>query len=127
MTPILGRVGDMFGKEWVFTEWRMQSHWVTGAPYYRCRFPAEYALASRVQHPLNVNLREEAVIIRADKWLAREFAPHPMSETLHALGRSAPGHRASEHRGRHCGQDRRVRPEASPRTRQRPCAGSGSR
>jgi len=36
---------------------RMQSHWVNGAAYYRCRFPAEYALANRVKHPLNVNLR----------------------------------------------------------------------
>jgi site-specific DNA recombinase len=33
---------------------RMQSHWVNDAPYYRCRFPAEYALANRVQHPVNV-------------------------------------------------------------------------
>jgi site-specific DNA recombinase len=41
---------------------RMQSHWVNGAPYYRCRFPSEYALANRVQHPLNVSLREDAVI-----------------------------------------------------------------
>jgi hypothetical protein len=30
---------------------RMQSHLVSGASYYRCRFPAEYALADRVQHP----------------------------------------------------------------------------
>ena len=29
-------------------ERRMQSHWVNDAPYYRCRFPAEYALANRV-------------------------------------------------------------------------------
>ena len=63
----------------------MQSHWVNSAPYYRCRFPAEYALANRVQHPLNVNLREDAVIGRVDKWLALEFAPHRMGETLRAL------------------------------------------
>jgi site-specific DNA recombinase len=30
---------------------RMQGHWVNHAPYYRCRFPADYALASRVEHP----------------------------------------------------------------------------
>src|SRR6202012_4089804 len=62
-----------------------QSRGVNGAPYYRCRFPAEYALANRVQHPLNVNLREDAVIGRVDKWLAREFAPHRMGETIRAL------------------------------------------
>jgi site-specific DNA recombinase len=64
---------------------RMQSHWVNDAPYYRCRFPAEYALANRVQHPLTINLREDAVIGRVNKWLTREFAPHHMSETLRAL------------------------------------------
>jgi hypothetical protein len=40
--------------------------------------------ASRVQHPLNINPREDAVIGRVNKRLAREFAPHPMSETLRA-------------------------------------------
>jgi hypothetical protein len=50
----------------------MQSHWVNGAPYYRCGFPAEYALANHVEHPLNVNPREDAVIGHVDHWLARE-------------------------------------------------------
>lgn len=31
---------------------RMQGHWANNAPYYRCRFPAEYALANKVEHPL---------------------------------------------------------------------------
>jgi site-specific DNA recombinase len=64
---------------------RMQSHWVNGAPYYRCRFPAEYALANRVEHPLNVNLREDAVIGQVDQWLAIEFAPHRLGETIRDL------------------------------------------
>jgi site-specific DNA recombinase len=71
-------------------ERRMQSHWVNGAPYYRCRFPAEYALADRVQHPLNVHLREDAVLGRIDKWLSREFTPHRMAETLRALAEARP-------------------------------------
>jgi len=37
----------------------------------------------------NVNLREDAVIGRVDKWLAREFAPHRMSDTLSALAEAA--------------------------------------
>lgn len=63
----------------------MQSHWVNDAPYYRCRFPSEYALANHVEHPLNVNLRGDAVIGRIDKWLAREFAPHRITETIRGL------------------------------------------
>jgi hypothetical protein len=37
----------------------------------------------------NVNLREDAVIGRVDKWLARESAPHRMSDTLSALAEAA--------------------------------------
>jgi site-specific DNA recombinase len=65
-------------------ERRMQSHWVNDAPYCRCRFPEEYALANRVQHPVNVYLCEDQLIGEVDGWLAREFAPHRMSEKLHA-------------------------------------------
>ena len=64
---------------------RMQSHWVHDTPYYRCRFAAEYALADHVEHPLNVNLREDAVIGQVDRWLAREFAPHHLHDTIRDL------------------------------------------
>jgi site-specific DNA recombinase len=64
---------------------RVQSHWVNSVPYYRCRFPAEYALANHVEHPLNVNLREDPVIGHVDRWLAREFAPHRPSQTIRDL------------------------------------------
>jgi site-specific DNA recombinase len=70
-------------------ERRMQSHWVNHAPYYRCRFPAEYALANHVEHPLNVNLREAAVIGHVDEWLAREFAPPRLSETIRDLAEAS--------------------------------------
>jgi site-specific DNA recombinase len=66
-------------------ERRMQSHWVNDAPYYRCRFPAEYALANKVEHPLNVNLREDAVIGHVDGWLALEFTPQRLSTTIRDL------------------------------------------
>jgi hypothetical protein len=56
---------------------RMQSYWANAAPYYRCRFPAEYALANHVEHPLSVSLREEAIIGHIDRWLALEFALAP--------------------------------------------------
>jgi site-specific DNA recombinase len=64
---------------------RMQSHTVHGDAYYRCRFPAEYALANRVEHPLSVSLREDMIIGQVDSWLAREFAPHRLTNTLRDL------------------------------------------
>lgn len=68
---------------------RMQSHWMHDVPYYRCRFPAEYALANRVQHPLNVYLREDQVIGKVNRWLAREFAPHRLHKTIADLAAAA--------------------------------------
>jgi site-specific DNA recombinase len=62
-----------------------QSHRANAAPYYRCRFPAGYALANHVEHPLNVNLREDAIIGHVDQWLALEFAPHRLAETIRDL------------------------------------------
>jgi site-specific DNA recombinase len=63
----------------------MQGHWAKEITYYRCRFPAEDALAHRVQHPLNVCLREDAIIGQVDGWLTREFAPHRLTETIRDL------------------------------------------
>ena len=63
----------------------MGSHWVNGLPYYRCRFPAEYALANRVHHPINVYLREDQLMGEVNRWLAREFAPHRLNKTIAAL------------------------------------------
>jgi hypothetical protein len=48
----------------------VQGHWVNDAPYYRCRFPAEYALAYHVEHPLSVYLREAVIIGEVDGWPA---------------------------------------------------------
>ena len=47
--------------------------------------PRRVRLANRVEHPLNVNLREDAVIGHVDQWLARELAPHSLSETIRDL------------------------------------------
>ncbi|MFD7898301.1 hypothetical protein [Streptomyces sp. NPDC059743] len=58
-------------------------------PYYRCRFPEEYALANRIQHPRNVFLREADVIGPLDSWLVRAFAPHRLETTLTALAEAA--------------------------------------
>ena len=66
----------------------MLSHWARDTAYYRCRFPNEYGQANHVDHPLNVNLREDLIIRQEDRWLAGEFAPHRMSEPLRALADS---------------------------------------
>jgi site-specific DNA recombinase len=79
---------------------RMQSHWAHDTAYYRCRFAAEYALANHVDHPLSVTVREDAVIGRVDRWLAREFAPHRLTQTIRDLAaapHAEPTGRSDEH------------------------------
>jgi hypothetical protein len=63
----------------------MQGQYSHGVAYYRCRFPQEYALANRVDHPRNVYIREDAVIEPLDAWLAHLFAPHERDRTIAAL------------------------------------------
>ena len=64
---------------------RMQGHWANAAPYYRCRFPSEYALANRVPHPLNVTLRQDALLEPLDTWLASKFEPPHLPATIDEL------------------------------------------
>jgi hypothetical protein len=61
---------------------RMQGHWINAAPYYRCRFPAEYALANKINHPRNVYLRQDAFDVRVNDWLATVFAPGHLRDTI---------------------------------------------
>jgi hypothetical protein len=44
-----------------------------------------YALADHVEHPLSVSLREGAVFGQIDHWLALEFVPRRIAETIHDL------------------------------------------
>jgi hypothetical protein len=74
---------------------RMQRHRVRGTAYYRCRLAAEYALANHVEHPLSINLREDAVIGRVDRWLVREFAPHRLHQTISDLAAAQPAESAT--------------------------------
>ncbi|HET9898936.1 MAG TPA: recombinase family protein [Streptosporangiaceae bacterium] len=77
-------------------ERRMQGHWANAAPYYRCRFPAEYALANHVTHPLNVTLRQDAVLGPLDTWLAGKFAPHHLPETIDELAAASADYTAPQ-------------------------------
>ncbi|WP_372492478.1 hypothetical protein [Salinispora arenicola] len=40
----------------------MQAQHSHGVAYYRCRFPQEYAIANKVDHPRNVILREDVLV-----------------------------------------------------------------
>ncbi|GAB3129507.1 hypothetical protein [Microbispora hainanensis] len=53
--------------------------------YYRCRYPAEYALANDVDHPKVVYLREADVLDHLDAWLTLAFAPKRREQTIQAL------------------------------------------
>jgi hypothetical protein len=64
---------------------KMQGHWSREAAYYRCRFPAEYALANRIDHPRNVDLREQSVLDPLDAWLAQVLAPAQLAETIETM------------------------------------------
>lgn len=54
---------------------RMQGNYNHDAPHYRCRFPAEYALAKKVDHPKVAYVRETAITGELDRWLAYLFDP----------------------------------------------------
>lgn len=66
-------------------ERRMQGQHSHAVAYYRCRFPKEYALASRVAHPGNVYLREDVLVEPLDDWLLQAPAPHRLEETVEAM------------------------------------------
>jgi site-specific DNA recombinase len=64
---------------------KMEGHFSHGEAYYRCRYPAEYALASELEHPKNVYLREEEVVSSLDDWLEGLFDPERIEDTCEAL------------------------------------------
>ena len=67
---------------------RMQGQYSNHAPYYRCRYSREYALASHVRHPGNVYLREADLLPAIDRWLAVIFAPHRLEQTIREMQES---------------------------------------
>jgi hypothetical protein len=73
---------------------RMQGHWANAAPYYRCRFPSEYALANRIDHPLNVTLRQDALLDPLDEWLASKFEHPHLAATIDELLTASVPHQA---------------------------------
>ncbi|WP_210587645.1 recombinase family protein [Streptomyces sp. GESEQ-35] len=69
---------------------RMQGNWAHDQTYYRCRFPREYAVANKIDHPLNVYLREADLCDPLDAWPALAFAPTRIEHSLTALEQAQP-------------------------------------
>lgn len=58
--------------------------------FYRCRYPNEYGLANKTEHPRNVYLAERDLIGPLDSWLSTCFAPHRLAETIDDLHQAQP-------------------------------------
>lgn len=61
---------------------KMQGQWNNGHANYRCRYPYEYVIANKIDHPLTVYVREDAVIPEIDALLARAFDPDQVDASL---------------------------------------------
>ena len=66
---------------------RMQGQHSHDVAYYRCRYPSDYALANRVDHPKNVIMREDLATGPIDRWLACVFDPSRRGRTIELLAR----------------------------------------
>jgi site-specific DNA recombinase len=64
---------------------KMQGQHSHGVAYYRCRYPQEYALTNKINHPRNVIMREEILIRPLDTWLVQEFGPRQRRHTIAKL------------------------------------------
>lgn len=65
---------------------RMQGSWNHDQAYYRCRYPTEYALPRRTQHPRTVYVREAQIVPPLDDWISGVFEPgRRLKDTCRAL------------------------------------------
>jgi site-specific DNA recombinase len=69
---------------------RMQGQKSRDQLLYRCRYPNEYGLANKTEHPRNVYLAERDLIGPLDTWLSTCFAPHRLTATIHDLYEAQP-------------------------------------
>jgi site-specific DNA recombinase len=63
---------------------RMQGQAIRGHSYYRCKFPAEYAIAQD-RHAKTVYVREAAVVGPLDDWITTVFDAGHIDETCQTL------------------------------------------
>ena len=66
----------------------MQGHWAHQQAYYRCRYPANYALATSMDHPKSVFLREADLVPHLDGWISALFAPANLAATCQQLAQA---------------------------------------
>ena len=67
---------------------RMQGSWNHDRPYYRCKFPKEYAVG-KGEHPNTIYVREDAITPAIDNWLAQLFDDEHIDATCAALETAA--------------------------------------
>ncbi|HEX3842651.1 MAG TPA: recombinase family protein [Acidimicrobiales bacterium] len=77
---------------------RMQGNWNHDLAHYRCRFPSEYALANKVDHPKTAYVKESAIVPELDRWLAELFNPKNVSATIGAMISAGDADEATEAR-----------------------------
>lgn len=77
---------------------RMQGTFAHDTARYRCRFPSEYALANKVDHPLTAYVKESAILPRLDSWLAELFDEDNLEAACEALAMSGESDEAAEAR-----------------------------
>ncbi|MGW6494978.1 recombinase family protein [Nonomuraea angiospora] len=68
-----------------YCERRMQGNWNNRQAYYRCRFPAQYAIVNELDHRKAVYLREAEILDEVDGWLATSFGPDSLERTIAAM------------------------------------------
>jgi hypothetical protein len=68
-----------------YCERRMQGNWNNRQAYYRCRFPAQYAIVNDLDHPKVVYLREAEILDEVDGWLGTAFGPKSLERTIAAM------------------------------------------
>jgi site-specific DNA recombinase len=77
---------------------RMQGTWAHETARYRCKFPAEYALANTLDHPKSAYVRESSIVPKLDDWLAQLFDEAHVDETCEALAMAGDYDEAGEAR-----------------------------
>jgi site-specific DNA recombinase len=63
----------------------MQASWNHGNAYYRCKFPAEYAVTTE-QHFKTIYVRESSIVPSLDSWIATLFEDEHVDGTCDSVG-----------------------------------------